>query len=172
MSNSNTTTVKAFNLIILLILIPLFSRAQEDLFIKGTVKSLGTGLPLQDCHVYVSNKNFGTRTKPDGSFELNLSKKCLTESLVVSHFGYKRYIIPVHNINLGILEVEMKRQIPVLGEIHIAHEKGTNLNYEISGELELENSVYKKSTEEILCLNEFHESMISESDDWYIYIRR
>ena len=149
MSNSNTTTVKAFNLIILLILIPLFSPAQEGLFIKGTVKSLGTGLPLQDCHVYVSNKNFGTRTKLDGSFELNLSKKCLTESLVVSHFGYERYIIPVHNIGTEILKVKLEHQVSKLVEMHKAPEKGTIRYYDIINDLEMEKSVNKEYNEEI-----------------------
>lgn len=128
MSNSTTTTVKIFNLLFVLLLIPLISTAQEDLFIKGIVKDLGTGLPLQDCHVYVSNKKFGTITKSDGSFELILSKKCLTESLVISHFGYEKYIIPVHNIDKRVIKIKMERKVISLAKLPVETER-TGINY-------------------------------------------
>jgi hypothetical protein len=104
---------------------PLFSPAQEDLYLKGEVKDLETSLPLQDSHVYVSCLKFGAVTQFDGSFELVLPKKCLTESLVISYVGYSNSVIPVHSIGNMILEVEMEHQVILLAEILVTPERTT-----------------------------------------------
>lgn len=99
--------------------------AQEGLYFKGRVIDLETGFPLRDSHVYVSCLKFGTVTQFDGSFELVLPKKCLTESLVISYVGYSNSVIPVHNIGNMILEVEMEQQGILLGEILVMPERTT-----------------------------------------------
>lgn len=89
----------AFYLMIFII-IPFFSLAQQPINLKGKVldKTTQEGLPY--AHVYLKSTSLGTNTSQDGSFHLNLPflRKNL-DTLIVSFLGYQTLKLPLEQIN-------------------------------------------------------------------------
>lgn len=89
--------------LILLFLFTISASAQ----IKGVVKDSITKQPIAYVSVWVENKNIGTTSEENGSFELNVSEN---ESIIFSVFGYENKTISVKNISEILL-------IPKINEI-------------------------------------------------------
>jgi hypothetical protein len=88
---------------ILLFLFTISATAQ----IKGVVKDGVTKQPIAYVSIWVENKNIGTTSEENGSFELNISEN---ENLIFSVLGYETKTISVKNISEILL-------IPKINEI-------------------------------------------------------
>ena len=100
-------------------LLPALLFGQENLVIKGQVTDAWTHDPLMDCHVYVSNQTIGTITDEMGNFEIEIPKRYMTQCLIISHVGYEKGIVIIHEIGNKELEVELDERVIALAEIVI-----------------------------------------------------
>ena len=87
---STNLKFKAFGLLFLLCLIPLWSFAQS-ITVKGTVKD-NTGEPVIGANVTEKGTTNGMITDLDGHFSLSVQKNA---TLVISYIGYITQEIPV-----------------------------------------------------------------------------
>lgn len=111
--------MKSFIYSIALFLLPALLFGQESLVIKGQVTDSWTHDPIMDCHVYVSNQTIGTITDEMGNFEIEIPKCYMTQCLIISHVGYEKGIIIIHEIGNEELEVELEDRGITLAEIVI-----------------------------------------------------
>jgi hypothetical protein len=100
-------------------LLPTFLPGQQYITIKGQVTDAVTHEPLNECHVYVSCKHLGTVTDADGGYTLEIPTCCMTQCLIISHMGYQKYIVPVHDVSKETLNVQLEYGGIVLAELII-----------------------------------------------------
>ena len=105
--------------ILTIFLLPAFHNGQENLVIKGQVTDAVSHEPLNECHVYVSCKHLGTVTGENGSFLLEVPTCCMTQCLIISHMGYQKYIVPVHDVSKKDLDIRLEYGTILLAELII-----------------------------------------------------
>jgi hypothetical protein len=110
-------TMKTIIYFTAIFLLPALLSGQENLVIKGQVTDAHTYDPITDCHVFVSNEAIGTITDENGDFELEVPRKYMTQCLIISHIGYKRQVIIIHDIGKKKLQIELTGSTEALSEI-------------------------------------------------------
>ena len=109
--------MKTIIYIVILFLLPALSSGQENLVIRGQVIDATTNEPLKDGHAYVSCKHFGTITDEEGNFYLEVPTCCMTHCLIVSYMGYERFVIPVHDVIRGKMNIRLEPGVIALAEL-------------------------------------------------------
>lgn len=94
---------------ILFLFLPVLIPAQ--LLINGTITGAQSGLPVPFASIGISGKHYGTLSKENGSFKLNLPYITDTDTLKISAIGYeslslpKKEIIAIHNKVISLVQV-------------------------------------------------------------------
>lgn len=78
--------------------------------IKGVIVDANTQLPINGAQVYIKNKTLGKLSDKNGFFEIKNSQ--YTDTLEISHLGYKTKYLPVNDID----STEENRYIPLQKE--------------------------------------------------------
>ncbi len=85
-------------LISLLVLSIHLTYAQQYRVIQGQVSDGATGSPLPFCSVFVKGEVIGTVANVQGRFKLNIPGEMGSDTLVVSHVGFKNYYAVVADL--------------------------------------------------------------------------
>jgi outer membrane receptor protein involved in Fe transport len=89
-----------------------------DILVCGTVYDAETGQPLAGTNIRFINQKSGTTTNEKGYFEHNLSLQ--TDTLFVSHMGYKAFREPLHKEHVqGPMNIRLYPKIIEMPEISI-----------------------------------------------------
>jgi CarboxypepD_reg-like domain len=105
--------------LLLMILSPQFSQAQEAPYISGKVTDEATGKPVAGCSVYFSNTSKGAITTATGEFLIKNLPAGKYE-MVISAIGYETEVIPVSSNNYPhTLQVKLRNHSTELSEIVI-----------------------------------------------------
>ncbi|MEN2280597.1 DUF4932 domain-containing protein [Algoriphagus sp. SE2] len=84
--------------------------------IQGVVQRKESNEPIPFAHIGVPGKNLGTISRPDGSFEIDLSQASPTDSLVFSSLGFLRKAFPVSDLTT-YLDVSLEEEANLLQEV-------------------------------------------------------
>ena len=87
-------------------------RAQTRL-ITGKVFDSHSHTPVAFASVRISGKPIGTVTNANGEFDFHIPETCLSDSLIISHVGYKSFRCKIDRLPQEILSVGLQA-IPVL----------------------------------------------------------
>ncbi|MDW3192488.1 MAG: carboxypeptidase-like regulatory domain-containing protein [Cytophagales bacterium] len=78
-------------LVALCISCSLLVQAQQYLVIEGQIWDGTTSSPLPFCSVFIKGKEVGTVANFEGRFKINIPESMQSDTLVISHVGYKNY---------------------------------------------------------------------------------
>lgn len=95
------------------------------LTIQGTVEDRETGDPIAYANIGLFNKNLGTLSDPDGSFEIVLPASAIGDTLLVSSIGYatgKHLLTALTNSNPP-LRITLERSTTTLKPVTISARK-------------------------------------------------
>lgn len=98
-----TQTMKKVLFILFSLLLPLFTFAQQEMVIKGTVVNTETNEVVPFANISVFNEALGTVTNLIGEYELHIPITYSNKTLAISCVGYFTYKIP-------IVDIKNKRQ--------------------------------------------------------------
>lgn len=91
--------------------------AETQPVIRGKIIDADTKKPVPFVHVIIRNGDFGSVTKPDGRFELNISQNELPDSLLISSLGYHDKTVAANTQNF--LYVELVPRVYELNDISV-----------------------------------------------------
>lgn len=91
---------------------------QEYKIIQGMVIDSEENTSLSFSTISIFNKGVGTICNQDGKFNIKISKKYFSDTLVVSHLGYEPFFINVSNIDT-ITTIKLTKKFISLQEIVI-----------------------------------------------------
>jgi hypothetical protein len=97
------------------------SRRKETITISGKVAD-EKGMPLPYVNIGVPEKNAGTLSDPDGSFEITLTAALLKDSLYFSSIGFETQKIPIQNAS-GPITIQLNSSAKMLNEVTIEAKK-------------------------------------------------
>ena len=117
--NQTKPAMKAFSIIIGLLIIPAMVYYEKTIEIKGTVIDAVERTPLKDCHVYVKGTNIGIVTGEDGKFTLQIPVIYKNKPLVVSYVGYSSFEEKVSVVQQLDVQIAMEHAVVSLDEIII-----------------------------------------------------
>jgi len=75
------------------------NEATKDIKISGKVIDRKTGLPIPYVNIGLFEKNIGTLSDPDGSFEITVPHQFKNDSIIFSSIGFDRSNVPVSNLS-------------------------------------------------------------------------
>lgn len=106
--------IKFFLLISIIFLLPAATKAQ---ILKGRVFDAQTGEVLPYVHIGVPNKNIGLISKDNGTFEIDLMKASMNDSLRFSILGYESESFLLKDLERNFLKVDLKQKTYQLREV-------------------------------------------------------
>src|SRR5258705_13688572 len=68
---------------------------EHPIILSGKVTEAKTGKPIPFVNVGIFEKNIGTLSDPDGSFELTIPSQYAHDSIIFSSIGFRQRKIPV-----------------------------------------------------------------------------
>lgn len=99
----------------------------NSITLSGKVVESGTGKPIPYCNIGLFEKNIGTLSDPDGSFELTIPNSNENDSVIFSSIGYEYKKLSVAQLRAqSPITVELKPSNTVLREITVAVKKSRN----------------------------------------------
>lgn len=90
--------------------------------IKGFVRSLDSNEPIPFVHIGVPGKNLGTISRPDGSYEIDLSESSDQDSLVFSSIGFKKASFAISDLTESF-DVSLLEDVKILNEVMVTGKK-------------------------------------------------
>lgn len=90
--------------------------------IRGVLRSVDSEEPIPFAPIGIPGKHLGTISKPDGSYEINLSKASPNDSLVFSSLGYKRKAFLISELP-AYFDVSLEEEATLLSEIVVTAKK-------------------------------------------------
>lgn len=109
---------------IILLFTLLFSISIYSQNIRGIVKDISNDSYIADANVYIKNTNKGAFTSTNGKFKIYLKRKLKkSDSLVISHVGYKTETISLKNYQREKLIITLSPSPQHLDEITISSTK-------------------------------------------------
>jgi hypothetical protein len=96
--------------VILILLFCLGSASRSQVRLDGTIRELGSGVPLQYVNIGVVGKNIGTVSGREGRFSLNIPKSSLGDTVRISMLGYSPQAYKVSELvnELSDQEISMR----------------------------------------------------------------
>ncbi len=76
-----------------------FEEESKKTIIRGKVTNSENGQPVPYANIGILNKNIGTLSDPDGTFEIHVPKKYTNEDITVSSIGYTRETFSIERKN-------------------------------------------------------------------------
>src|SRR5918993_5283885 len=98
-----------------------YARAQTRL-ITGKVFDSHSHKPVAFASVRISGKPIGTVTNANGEFDFRIPETCLSDSLIISHVGYKSFRRKIDHLPKEILFVGLEAIAVLLREVIIRGE--------------------------------------------------
>lgn len=86
---------------------------QKQNTFSGHIADANTGAPLPWVNIGIAGKDVGTVSQEDGSFELNLNKEHLEDSISLSYIGYRSITLDIPNFT-SLLEEHSKIELTEL----------------------------------------------------------
>jgi|GEM_PF-937260 len=90
--------------------------------IKGFVRMSDSNEPIPFVHIGVQGKNLGTISRPDGSYEIDLSQTSAQDSLVFSSIGFKRASFVISELTESF-DVSLLQEVKILKEVVVTGKK-------------------------------------------------
>ncbi len=107
---------KHFSIIIIFFMLVLITKAQDNITVMGKITDATTGLPVENAHVKVLQKNIITKSGDDGNYQITFYKTKL-QTLVFSHTSYEIAYEPISSKkDTLLLNIKLKIKIVVLPE--------------------------------------------------------
>jgi len=97
------------------------ARRKEAITISGKVVN-EKGIPLSYVNIGVPEKNAGTLSDPDGSFEITLPSALLNDSLYFSYMGFDTQKVAIQNAS-GRITIQLNPSSKMLSEVTIVAKK-------------------------------------------------
>ena len=120
-NNQYIKTLKKEFLLIFLFQLLGFQVFSQDVEMSGTLIDSKTHEPIEFVNIGIQNKNKGTISNLNGTFQLNISKELTQDSLTISHVNYETLKIPIKNIKNKTLYLKPKTN--ELAEVVISNKK-------------------------------------------------
>lgn len=99
---------------------------QGAITLRGKVVEGKTGKPIPFVNIGVFEKNIGTLSDPDGSFELIIPSQYARDSVIFSSIGFNKKKLPVPQESAKPLTVELVESSDVLHEVVVMARKSAN----------------------------------------------
>lgn len=90
--------------------------------IKGLVRMSNSNEPIPFAHIGIQGKNLGTISRPDGSYEIDLSQASAQDSLVFSSIGFKKASFAISDLTESF-DVSLVEDIKILKEVLVTGKK-------------------------------------------------
>lgn len=103
-----------------ILLIPLLKKAKTGTLvrsIKGLVIDGRTRQPLPYSIVFLSNKSTGTITNQAGRFELKVQTNDYSDTVGISHIGYKMVLVPLSSVDTSALVIRLSSEKVQIREV-------------------------------------------------------
>jgi hypothetical protein len=103
-----------------ILLIPLHRKSPLPLnfrLIKGLVIDSRTRHPLAYSNIFLLNRSTGTVSNSAGRFELKISPVDVSDTIAISHIGYKFETIPIEGLDTSILIIRLPSEKVQIREI-------------------------------------------------------
>ena len=112
LSKHNRITIKPFNI---------RHGVSERLILNGKILDAKTHVPIPYVNIGILNKDQGTVSAYNGTFELELSKDHGSDTILISAIGYKSRIFPVQDFfdQKDNIQIKLEEEIRELSEIVI-----------------------------------------------------
>ncbi|WP_462251737.1 M1 family aminopeptidase [Ekhidna sp.] len=112
-------------LVLVCIFIFLSGQAQNEFkIIKGTVLNAETGEPLPFCSIFIQGKTIGTIANQQGQFQLNVSSNFGSDTLTISHVGYKNFYGIVDELASELI-IRLQEAVINLSEVSVNERRYT-----------------------------------------------
>lgn len=100
----------------------------KELILSGYVQDSKTKIKLPYVNIGVLNKEIGTVSDREGSFDFHLTESNANDTIRLSMIGYKPKILTVDNLlnKKGNIEVNLEEEISELNEVVVTAEKWKN----------------------------------------------
>jgi len=110
-------SMKIFSIIFLILLIPLLSIGQKQLYISGYIKDSETDLPIEKASITLKNSKIAAITDKFGSFKIMVNK--LPAEISISHICYNDIKVSIIDTNHLSLEIKLRYKVNLLKEVNI-----------------------------------------------------
>jgi pimeloyl-ACP methyl ester carboxylesterase len=92
---------------------------RSSLLIKGRIVDLKTSEGIAYVNIGISNKNLGTVSQKDGSFQINISAEFFSDSLTISMAGYQTRTIAISKLthDPAPLRISLNERFAELNEV-------------------------------------------------------
>lgn len=111
--------MKAFSIIVGLLILPAMVIYEKSIEIRGTVIDAVERTPLKDSHVYVKGTNIGVVSGEHGEFTLQVPLIYKNKPLIVSYVGYENFEEKVSKVQQLEIQVAMHPAVITLDEIMV-----------------------------------------------------
>ncbi len=88
---------------------------RPDVFVRGTIVNSETMEPVPFANIGILNKNIGTLSDPDGTFQLSIPDSLRYEELRFSSIGYKKFEVAILDMKSNI--VKLKPEVIMLDDV-------------------------------------------------------
>ncbi len=105
------------NKILLIPLVKKPNKVTQVRSVKGLVIDGRTRRPLTYSSIFLSNKSTGTVTNQSGRFELKVHADDYSDTLGISHIGYKMAIIPLSSVDTSSLVIRLSSEKVQIREV-------------------------------------------------------
>jgi hypothetical protein len=99
-----------------------FTHRHGEIAIKGEVKKAQTNEPIPYVNIGILNKNVGTLSDPDGSFEIKIPLAFKNEEITVSSIGYETETFKIMEMDM-LYKLELKPKAQILEEVKVYSKK-------------------------------------------------
>jgi CarboxypepD_reg-like domain len=113
---------------ILLSLFLLLNAESPGVFtIRGKVIDEASKEPVPFANIGLFEKNIGTLSDPDGSFELTIPSDLKDEQIIFSSIGYDRRSVPIQSLTSGTNTIELKPNNTLLQAVTVKAKRTTKI---------------------------------------------
>jgi hypothetical protein len=100
----------------------------KELILSGYIQDLKTNIKLPYVNIGVLNKDIGTVSDREGSFDFHLTESNANDTIRISMIGYKPKILKVDNLlnRKGKIEINLEEEISELNEVVVTAKKWKN----------------------------------------------
>lgn len=96
-----------------ILLVPLIKKPLNKVpykLIKGLIIDKRSRRPLSYSNIFLNNKSTGTTSNAIGRFEIKINSSEFEDTLGISHIGYETIMLPVSNVDSGMLVIRLNAE--------------------------------------------------------------